>query len=121
MGMRPDGLALDDRVQIWKSMVLPTIPNGIHFMSPTQARALQLDINKSLRSMSASTAHPLALAAEFGILQVEVYRLRATANLFTICFTICLFISPDLDGHRAPKNGSLTLRDPENCKVPKPK
>ena len=29
----------------------------------------------------------------------------------TICFTICLFISPDLDGHRAPKNGSLTLRD----------
>ena len=22
---------------------------------------------------------------------------------FTICFTICLFISPDLDGHRAPK------------------
>ena len=20
----------------------------------------------------------------------------------TICFTICLFISPDLDGHRAP-------------------
>ena len=21
----------------------------------------------------------------------------------TICFTICLFISPDLDGHRAPK------------------
>jgi hypothetical protein len=27
-----------------------------------------------------------------------------------MCFTICLFISPDLDGHRAPKNGSLTLR-----------
>jgi hypothetical protein len=24
-------------------------------------------------------------------------------------FTICLFISPDLDGHRAPKNGSFTL------------
>jgi len=24
----------------------------------------------------------------------------------TICFTICLFISPDLDGYRAPKNGS---------------
>jgi hypothetical protein len=23
--------------------------------------------------------------------------------MFTICFTICLFISPDLDGHRAPK------------------
>ena len=22
---------------------------------------------------------------------------------FTICFTICLFISPDLDGYRAPK------------------
>ena len=27
--------------------------------------------------------------------------------VFTICFTICLFISPDLDGHRAPKNGSV--------------
>ena len=24
-------------------------------------------------------------------------------SIFTICFTICLFISPDLDGHRAPK------------------
>jgi hypothetical protein len=34
-----------------------------------------------------------------------------------ICFTVCLFISPDLDGYRA----SLTLRDPENCKVPIPK
>jgi hypothetical protein len=31
--------------------------------------------------------------------------------------TVCLFISPDLDGYRA----SLTLRDPEYCKVPKPK
>ena len=82
MGMRPDGLALGDRAQIWKSMVLPTILNGIHFLSPRQARALQLDVNKSLRSMSASTAHPLALAAEFGILQVEIYRLRATTNLF---------------------------------------
>jgi hypothetical protein len=40
---------------------------------------------------------------------------RATAT-HNICFTICLFISPDLDGDRfhdraAPKNGSLTLRD----------
>jgi hypothetical protein len=25
----------------------------------------------------------------------------------TICFTICLFISPDLDGHRAPKSGHV--------------
>src|SRR6056300_1552553 len=33
---------------------------------------------------------------------------------------VCL-VSPDLDGYRAPKNGSLALRDPENCKVPKPK
>ena len=33
------------------------------------------------------------------------------------CFTVCLFISPDLDGYRA----ELTLRDPENCKVPIPK
>ena len=34
-----------------------------------------------------------------------------------VCFTVCLFISPDLDGYRA----SLTLRDPEICKVPTPK
>jgi len=34
-------------------------------------------------------------------------------------FHECLFISPDLDGHRAP-NRALTLRDPENCKVSKP-
>ena len=38
-----------------------------------------------------------------------------------VCFTICMFISPDLDGHRAPKSRALTLRDPENCKVSKPK
>jgi hypothetical protein len=31
--------------------------------------------------------------------------------------TVCLFTSPDLDRYR----GSLTPRDPENCKVPKPK
>ena len=43
------------------------------------------------------------------------------SDMFTICFTICLFISPDLDGHRAPKTKALTLRDPENCKVSKPK
>ena len=29
----------------------------------------------------------------------------------TNVLTQCLFISPDLDGYRAPKNGSLTLRD----------
>jgi len=28
---------------------------------------------------------------------------RMFHDMFTICFTICLFISPDLDGHRAPK------------------
>ena len=27
-------------------------------------------------------------------------------QISSICFTICLFINPDLDGHRAPKNGS---------------
>jgi len=42
---------------------------------------------------------------------------RAPKNRARYVFTICLFISPDLDGHRA----SLTLRDPENCKVPIPK
>ena len=30
-------------------------------------------------------------------------RYVCTWTVFTICFTICLFISPDLDGHRAPK------------------
>ena len=30
----------------------------------------------------------------------------------TICFTICLFISPDLDGHRAPKM-KYCPRDPQ--------
>ena len=32
--------------------------------------------------------------------------------------TVCLFFSPDLDGHRAP-NEALTLQDPQ--KVPNPK
>jgi hypothetical protein len=31
--------------------------------------------------------------------------------MFTVCFTICLFISPDLDGHRAPKK-SMTPESP---------
>jgi hypothetical protein len=34
-------------------------------------------------------------------------------------FKICLFISPDLDGHRAPKMKYCPCRDPH--KVPKPK
>ena len=33
---------------------------------------------------------------------------KSTKVMSTVCFTVCLFISPDLDGHRAPKNGSLT-------------
>jgi hypothetical protein len=31
-------------------------------------------------------------------------RQKDEVTLDTVCFTICLFISPDLDGHRAPKN-----------------
>ena len=31
-------------------------------------------------------------------------------DMFVFCFTICLFISPDLDGYRAPKK-ALTLQD----------
>ena len=38
-----------------------------------------------------------------------------------VCFMICLFISPDLDGHRAPKNGSLTLRDQYRSHIPNTK
>jgi hypothetical protein len=30
---------------------------------------------------------------------------------FTICFTICLFISPDLDGQRAPNFSMMFLGD----------
>jgi hypothetical protein len=30
---------------------------------------------------------------------------------------ICLFISPDLDGHRAPKNEILTLQRPRHVHV----
>ena len=39
----------------------------------------------------------------------------------TICFTICLFISPDLDGHRAQgtKNEMLSHRDPQKVSRPK--
>jgi hypothetical protein len=32
----------------------------------------------------------------------------AVRQMATICFTICLFISPDLDGHRAPNGRSRT-------------
>ena len=34
----------------------------------------------------------------------------------TICFTICLFISPDLDGYRAPQK-ALTLQDPQGLET----
>ena len=39
--------------------------------------------------------------------------------VFRTCFTICLFISPDLDGHRAPKMKYCPLR--YLFKVSKPK
>ena len=31
-----------------------------------------------------------------------------------VCFTICLFIGPDLDGNRAPRK-ALTLQDLPGC------
>jgi hypothetical protein len=34
---------------------------------------------------------------------------------FTICFTICLCISPDLDEHQGNKDETLTLRDPQRA------
>jgi hypothetical protein len=37
----------------------------------------------------------------------------------TICFTICLCISPDLDRYQGTKNETLSPRDPQ--RVPKPK
>ena len=46
--------------------------------------------------------------------QMFTIMFRNTSCLQTICFTICLFISPDLDGHRAPKNESFTPRDPDD-------
>jgi hypothetical protein len=33
-------------------------------------------------------------------------------DMFHDTVPVCLFNSPDLDGHREPKNGSLTLQDP---------
>jgi hypothetical protein len=39
------------------------------------------------------------------------HRVCLTEN--TIWFTICLFISPDLDGHRAPKMEYCPRRDPQ--------
>ena len=33
-------------------------------------------------------------------------------------FTICLFISPDLDGHRAPKMKYCPRRDPQKVSQP---
>ena len=37
-----------------------------------------------------------------GIPAVQIAR-PSSVRGFTICFTICLFMSPDLDGYRAPK------------------
>jgi hypothetical protein len=38
----------------------------------------------------------------------DIYHIQGTKinhdTVCLMCFTICLFISPDLDGHRAPKN-----------------
>ena len=39
----------------------------------------------------------------------------STNDMFHDMFTICLFISPDLDGHRAPKNRALTLFHDRVC------
>jgi hypothetical protein len=36
----------------------------------------------------------------------EELRPKSTSR-FTTCFTICLFISPDLDGHRAPEHSKM--------------
>jgi len=36
--------------------------------------------------------------------------------LKSICFTICLFISPDLDGNRAPRK-ALTLQDTQSVQT----
>ena len=33
----------------------------------------------------------------------SVYAYNTHSVITTICFTICLFISPDLDGYRAPR------------------
>ena len=39
-----------------------------------------------------------------GLMRAASCEPRSSANLeYSASFTICLFISPDLDGHRAPK------------------
>ena len=82
MGMRQDALAMGDRALLFKSLPMAALLGNIHFMTPAQAKSFQADVNKAVRAMSVRSAQPLALAAEFGILQVEIYRLRATAKLF---------------------------------------
>ena len=45
-----------------------------------------------------------------------------TIEIVVACFTICLFISPDLDGHRAPKmkGGNSGMRISNNFAFPTP-
>jgi hypothetical protein len=42
------------------------------------------------------------------VYQSGLRRVQGTRHGTRYVFTICLFISPDLDGHRAPKNESFT-------------
>jgi hypothetical protein len=40
-------------------------------------------------------------------------------GMFTICFTICLCISPDLVGYQGTKNETLSPRNPQRVLKPK--
>ena len=59
---------------------------------------LYVDINSS-RSQASYCAEMSDSCFAFAVLYC-----CSCSSIITICFTICLFISPDLDGHRAPKN-----------------
>jgi hypothetical protein len=77
-------------------------------------RRLKQRVRKSRRE---GTGHTVAEVSSEQLL-VKTSQIESNYR-YSICFTICLFISPDLDGHSAPKNGSLTLRDPEQISKPK--
>ena len=71
-----------NRVQLWVSLVWPQILLRVPFMNKKQAEAIQVEVNKSLRVMSVRDASPELLAAEFGILPIEVVRLTTSAKLY---------------------------------------
>ena len=53
------------------------------------------------------------VAMERGVISLDLRELSSAICLFTICFTICLFTSPDLDGNtgRPPRKAFISPDD----------